>query len=1233
MRLRLPALAACLAAFVALAAPTAAQAAETLYPDLKTLKPRNLRFDRTDISQDSSGVLHNVLRFSNTVVNEGEGPVEIRALIDQRLNPPSGPAFQRMYNDDGSWADTRLGTSTLYYHAVHVHYHFDHWGEYQLWTKRAYDAWIASGRTTGAPDLIGQKTTSCVMDEEFVVSVARAIWPDRYPSGTCMPNSNGVIAQGLSSGWGDTYDYYRFEQWVDLGANGRLADGTYVLRSVSDPYNLVYESANKADDARESQLDNEAITTFVVNGGQIVDSDAPTGTVTINHVDRATSSPIVNLNLLGRDDVAGVTEFRVTNDNGANWKTFTNTSRDSNYQRISWDLSDPAYGGSTRAGERVVCVLFKDATGKWGPVMTDTIEYTPPPPVTSAYGRAVSDDAPAGWWRLGERSGTTALNQTGGGAGTYAGGVTLGQPALVPTESGNSAVAFNGSSGRVNVPSESALNATGAVTLEAWIKPATLPSSGAFRSVLSKAEAYSLQFNGPRLEFTIVQSGNVRRRLQTPTGAIAAGSTYHVVGTYDGSTQRIYLNGVQVASTSLSGAISTSTDPLSIGSWDGTMEYFNGVIDEAAVYRTALSASRVAAHYDAGRTTSLAAPTNLAGRPQSPTQIDLTWVDQASGESGIALERSTDSGFSSPTRIDLAANAQAYSDSGLTPARTYWYRVKAVNGGSSSAWSAAVQVATPAPASYAALLDSEHPISYWRLGETSGTIAGDETVVGPGTFVGSPNLGVPSIVFSDAANTAIGFNGATAEIRVGQTGSYDLTSALSLESWIKPTTIGAGGALRTIVGKQGSWALRQNGSMVSFTIWQSGFPRTVSSPAGALVAGITAHVAATFDGTTQRIYVNGVQVASASLSGIADTTINGPRLGSYDGRSEFFAGTIDETSIHGRALSAAQVLSHYRAGKAELGEPTDLAVAASTGSPRVDLWWTDNATAETAFVVQRSTDAAFSSPTSISLSADVSSFSDTRVAASTTYWYRVRAVTASDSSPWTTAVSATTAAQVGYAATIAASAPLSWWRLGETSGTAAADQQGVNAGTYQSSGTTLGAPSLLATTAANTAATLNGSRGAVRVPDSNSLDFTNAFSLEVWIKPTTIPGNGVFRSVLTKTEAYTIQFNGPRLEFTIVQGNYVRKRLQAPSGAIVAGGTYHVVATYDGTTQRLYLNGREVASVALSGGAVVTRDPLWIGTWDNTMEFFAGTVDEAAVYGRALPAGEIADHHLAGAGG
>ncbi len=136
-----------------------------------------------------------------------------------------------------------------------------------------------------------------------------------------------------------------------------------------------------------------------------------------------------------------------------------------------------------------------------------------------------------------------------------------------------------------------------------------------------------MQFNGPQLEFTIMQNG-ARRRLQAPVGAVVAGSTYHVVGTYDGTTQRLYLNGTQAVSAPLTGAITTNTNSFNIGSWSTVNEFFTGTLDEVAVYPAVLSPAQIANHYSVGtaappailaRARSVPAPDGLHGAVRVPT--------------------------------------------------------------------------------------------------------------------------------------------------------------------------------------------------------------------------------------------------------------------------------------------------------------------------------------------------------------------------------------------------------------------------------------------------------------------------------------------------------------------------------------------------------------------------------------------------------------------------------------
>jgi concanavalin A-like lectin/glucanase superfamily protein/fibronectin type III domain protein len=1091
-------------ALLATSAP-AASAATALYPDLRTLPPRDLRFEFTDTDQGKQ----NVLRFSNTTWNAGQGPLEIGATV------PSGatsvPATQTVRYDDGSTAKYNVGDYTI--HVQHQHFHYADWGRYELWTKAAYDAWIAAGRPASTqPDIIGTKTTSCVLDEEFIASLPGTPYPRVYPDAGCDPTWNGTIKSGLSVGWGDTYDYYRYDQWIPLGAN-KLADGTYVLRSIADPNNKVYESANKSDTSRESQASNEATVIVKVVGGAIQDQDRPSGTVTINDVDAKTGSTNVTVRVLGRDDVSGVTQARISND-GVTWRQYPYGGSGSSPMSVSWDLADTRYGGSTTGGVRTVYAQFQDASGKWSATETDTIELTTgtTPPggggSNSLYRTAVMGDGPLGYWRLDETSGTTALDQIGLLNGTYK-GVTLGAASLLNSDL-DKAATFNGA-GDVATANASSLAFSGPFSLEAWIKPTSIPAAGSWASVVTKPEAYSLQFNGPLMEFTVIQNG-VRRRLQAPAGAIVAGQTYHVVGTYDGAQQRLYINGQLVSSAALTGAASQGTAGLHIGSWDGTREFFRGTIDEVAVWNKLLTGLQAKQHYDAGVSTAVgvATPTSLTATAISSSAVNVTWLDNSANETGFVLERSATSTFTSPTQISLGQNVTSYSDTGRAAGTTYYYRVKAITATDSSGWSntasATTTAATPtAPAAPSGL---------------SANATSDTQV---------------DLAWTDNATNETGYT-----LERSATSTFASPTAISLPA--------------------GTTSYADTGRTASTTYWYR--VRAVN-------------------GTATSAYSN---TASATTQPTPATAPAAPS-----------------------------------------------ALTATAASPSaINLAWADNATNETGYVVERSADSAFSAPTAASLPAGATSYQSTGLAAATTYWFRVRAVNGSLSSAWSNSANATTqsASTGSYLTAVTADAPVSHWRLGETSGTAAADARGANPGTYRN-GTLLGQASLVATDTANRAVRVDGSNDDVSVPDSASLDLTTGITLEAWIRPDAIPAAGGWASVITKAESYSLQFNGPMLELTVIQ-NGTRRRLDAPSGAIVAGRTYHVVATYDGATQRMFINGAEVASRAQTGGATITTWPLTIGSWNGGGEYFRGTVDEVAVYNKALTAARVQAHYQAG---
>ena len=876
-----------------------ARAATALYPDLKTLPPRDLRYATATIS----GSTHQVLRFSNTVTDVGVGRLDMIGVIDP--DTMSGPAQQRVYDDAGNY--TTYDAGQFYWHDVHKHFHYENWGRYELWTKADYDKWLSTGRSIGQAKKVGTKTTSCIMDEEFISELPGTPYPARYGSGGCNLQPDNTLHEGLSPGWGDTYDYYRDEQWIDLGST-RLADGTYVLRSVTDPTNLIYESPGKADTSKESQEDNEATTTFQVSGGVILDGTAPTGTITINSTAPSTDDATVTVSAIGRDDVSGVDAFRLSND-GVTWKRFTYTPNSSNPTNVTWSLTDPAYGGTSPTGSKKVFAQFHDASGKWGTTVSDTIEYgsppPPPPPPTDGYAGVVAADGPVGYWRLGETSGTTAADAVGTHAGQYIGGPVLGQPSLVATESDPS-VGMTGSSA-VRIPDAPDLRLGSPLSLEAWILPDSLAGSGAWATIVTKPESYSLQFNGQQLELTIIQNGT-RKRLKAPVGTIAVGRTYHVVGTYDGSIERLFVNGNQVASGGLVGPATATTRPLMIGSWDGTKEFFAGRIDDVAVYNKALSGTQVGNHYDAA--------TGGPVQTTNPVTVALTGTGKGAVSSspvGINCPTTCTADFPSGTAVTLTATPASGSTfagwtdgacAGTTPSCTF---------NAYAATSATASFASASTTGYAATVAGDGPVGYWRLGEASGTTAADVNGTHPGTYVNGPALGQLSLLNSDA-NTSVSFDGVNDHVRVPDAPDLRLGSVFSLEAWIRPTALPATGAWATIVTKPEAYSLQFNGQRLELTVIQNGTRKRLLAPTGAVTTGHTYHVVGTYDGATQCLYVNGNLVASGGLVGPATATTSPLRIGSWSGTKEFFTGWIDDVAVYNKALSGTQVSSHYAAG-------------------------------------------------------------------------------------------------------------------------------------------------------------------------------------------------------------------------------------------------------------------------------------------------------------------------------
>ncbi|NES44811.1 LamG-like jellyroll fold domain-containing protein, partial [Moorena sp. SIO2C4] len=234
----------------------------------------------------------------------------------------------------------------------------------------------------------------------------------------------------------------------------------------------------------------------------------------------------------------------------------------------------------------------------------------------TTYNEAVLGDNPIVYWSLDETSGSTAFNATGNGFnGTYEGGVTQGVPGISGT-----AGQFNGKNDTAvdigTVPSGSDLDISNqSFTVEAWIKPNEIGERQAYfgihkriKSDNDKSESLYFRLN----ENASVAFGDFPNDLETPENIIEVDTWYHVVASYDkdSDTNTIFVNGREINRNN-QGFFNGEEPRILIGTWPNIGDQsFNGVIDEVAVYNTALSPETVAQHYLIGQR-SLGAPIEI----------------------------------------------------------------------------------------------------------------------------------------------------------------------------------------------------------------------------------------------------------------------------------------------------------------------------------------------------------------------------------------------------------------------------------------------------------------------------------------------------------------------------------------------------------------------------------------------------------------------------------------------
>ncbi|NTW40307.1 MAG: PKD domain-containing protein, partial [Cellulomonadaceae bacterium] len=221
-----------------------------------------------------------------------------------------------------------------------------------------------------------------------------------------------------------------------------------------------------------------------------------------------------------------------------------------------------------------------------------------------------------------------------------------------------------------------------------------------------------------------------------------------------------------------------------------------------------------------------------------------------------------------------------------------------------------------------------------------------------------------------------------------------------------------------------------------------------------------------------------------------------------------------------------------------------------------------------------------------------------------------------------------------YGAAVRAATPDLYWRFGESSGTTAQDT-GVNDldGTYVT-GVTLGTPGAISGTS-STAVTFDGTSGLV----SSQSAFVNptTYSEELWFSTTTTNGGkligfgGSATGLSGSYDRHVYMESSGQLTFGVWTG--FTNTITSPV-AYNDGAWHHMVATQSAAGMRLYVDGVLVGT----NGQIQAQD--YTGYWrvgsDTTwgpQPYFAGSIDEVAVYSDALSAQTVADHYALGTAG
>ena len=351
------------------------------------------------------------------------------------------------------------------------------------------------------------------------------------------------------------------------------------------------------------------------------------------------------------------------------------------------------------------------------------------------------------------------------------------------------------------------------------------------------------------------------------------------------------------------------------------------------------------------------APSNLTATAVSSSQINLTWQDNSNNETGFKVERAASSTGPWTQIATAGANVTSYSNTSLNPSTTYYYRVCAYNSGGNSSYSNTASATTQsgatvptAPSNLTATTVSSSQINLtWQdnsNNETGFEIWRCSLSV---NWENIANVGTNVISFTDTGlSPSITYTYTICAYNASGRSNYSNNASATTQS---------GGTIPAAPSNLTASAI--SSSQINLT-WQDNSTNET---------GFKVEQAASTSGPWTQIVTTGTNVTSYSNTGLPSCTTYYYRICAYNsgGNSGY---------------------SNIPSATTNPNPPSNL-TATAVSSSQINLTWQDNSTCETGFMVERSTSSSGPWSQIATVGANVTSYSDTGLNPSTTYYYRV----------------------------------------------------------------------------------------------------------------------------------------------------------------------------------------------------------------------------------------------------